>query len=119
MITVYRLENNEGEGPYKTGMPFIPTIEDRLEKHSYCPKHKCFFDDIHLFQDLEIYHRAYNENEMFYCGFKSITDLFKWFGGLIPLFYKHTDFRIVKYKAKEEDIYHAMSDNQLIFKKPN
>ena len=64
---------------------------------------------------LKLYQRC---KAYYHAGFTSIKQLFSWFGGYIPKFYKYTDLRIKTFIVPEDNIMNTKSGKQVLFIKP-
>lgn len=121
MKTVYRVEDKNGRGPYYQAIlrfrkPEHFSIFKKLVSHEKSHEHPNWDQDFTDQQDVEFlnYSRC---GYRISGGFENMKDLFKWFGGLIPQFYKHTDLRIKKYMVNDNDIFYSKSGKQIIFKR--
>lgn len=113
MITVYRVENTEGIGPY------LGNYDHIIDPWAHGPHNgrPGWENDVKDFtEDGErIY---YHCKQYYHAGFKSITQLFSWFGGYLPKFYLMTDLRVKKFIVPEEHIMQTISGKQILFVKP-
>ena len=109
-MLVYRVENNKGLGPYRNIKTKKHSLHKMCDEHSESSYHLPWMDDFTRTTYEEL------RTGIHISGFKSMDDLFKWFGPWMGiLIYKR--FRICVYKVNEADVFYSKSGRQIIFNK--
>ena len=105
LITVYRIENENGNGPYQN----IPELEDMRRAHD---------DENHPEWEFDLDAETYNKikDTDYVSGFKSKKQLNNWFKGYLNLILK-LGFKIKKFKISENNIVYDKHNKQIMFKK--
>lgn len=116
-MKVYRIENPDGIGAYRgeeDGFGYWSKFP-KLQNHFRQQGRRGWADDFDEKQMSEIYTRHFKDKQIPVSGFKSMQDMFKWFGGLLPRFYKYSKLRIKIFDIEEESVYKSIDDTQVIF----
>lgn len=94
MESFYRVQDSKGIGPYQND-----DNSYMMYKHTDRDRHPSPFDGNYVMKSEEL------------CGFRNMRDLFRWFGGYLPILLKE-DYSVVKAtgEIKYED------DCQVVFK---
>ena len=111
-VTVYRLENKRGEGPYRAGglpMPGSEFINDMKETH------RDFSHPTPLDEGMDFCVFMSN-NQDYVFGFSSKERAESWFDGFLPQLFK-IGFELKKFNIPQENVEIAPSKLQLAFKK--
>lgn len=112
-VTVFRVENKFGIGPYHGGK-LLGRWSDRMHDEHDNDEHPSWYEDLHYNDFLKLRKLG---DFVYSSGFISIEHVENWFTGwLIPL--SQSGFKIHKYQIEESKIIHCISGKQIIFKKP-
>lgn len=103
-ITIYRMENEYGIGPYQAEHGY----SDHINTSHSTNKYPAWKDDNILVTATK------RERKKYYSGFKSIVDLKKWFAGHLQNLKAH-GFAINSYKVDRSLIVHGKSKKQVAF----
>jgi hypothetical protein len=118
MKTVYRVEDKNNQyGPYWKNLNYSDMFPS-LERHSRYNQRPGWLSGFKQSELWDFREDAEDNNQECVSGFANIRDVYKWFGGLIPQFYKKSKLRIVKYTVKDEDVLTSTLGNQIIFRRP-
>lgn len=111
MLTVYRLEDIEGIGPYRNDrLKLKPKYREMIREHSgYNGR-----DDYPVIYE-DILHGRARMTEEHLCGFDSLEKLKKWFGRYLKYLLKN-GFRVVECKVFKTAVLYSQSKRQLAFK---
>jgi hypothetical protein len=107
-MRVYRVECPDGRGPYNQG---DNAWSFRLGCVHTGSSHPSPFVDSEVGNELELGLPSKN----WVCGFKSMKDLYAWFGGYLKGAMRELDARIVMYEAKAGDV--RIGQHQVVFNK--
>ncbi len=108
LVTVYRIENTEGRGPYCYTTGFCAPITyayDRGCNHPV-PSEDGMTSEEH----------PYSPPQDFFYGFESLRSLARWFGGL-PALRTSPEWSLVTYTVPKRDVIFGRS--QVAFRKAN
>lgn len=113
MVTVYRVEGDKGLGPY------LGDYEKIINPYAHGPFNGRPGWDLEVDDFTNNNEIVYKHCKAYYhAGFLCIKQLYSWFGGYIPKFYKHTDLRIKRFIVPEDHIMTTKSGKQILFIKP-
>lgn len=107
-MIVYRYEDKDGVGPYRSTNISLQLDSDILSEHSYCIHHPGWDTDVNDSTYIRI-------NESYLAGCVSIDQLNEWFYGFKVRLHKE-GFRVKKYVVPNDNIIVGRSRKQVIFK---
>lgn len=100
MITVYRVEDEEGIGPYKSSSSSV--VE-------YLRCHNLMWD---THPSILIDAGVYSDN--YYCGFRNHEQLLSWFDSKLGILHRH-GFKVAAYRVPFTSVALGLSGRQLAF----
>lgn len=107
-MVVYRVENEEGVGPYHSSWYYHSEI-GYLHSNS---KHPSIQTDKII--EGKIGRLSYDEYKKYFCGFKSLLQYKEWFSLRLRKLLKKHNFKLNIYKIDKRNV--IQSDKQIVFK---
>ena len=123
IFQIFRIENEEGTGPYIGNDPYNPTLKNMFNEHAESACHANVLEDEMLADNILAYFGGIEDFDAwdawclsfsgsFRYGFISIEHLEQWFVGYFDVL-QDAGYKIVEYVVEEEHV--AFGQNQVVF----